>query len=116
MLSALAMVFLLPFITRKVHKFYVLDRGELVPVEFEGGMAGGMMPPPGMMGPTGAPHPNQPNRPGGPATGYYQAPQGQQPYGGYGQPQGGYGQSQGGYGPPGGYQAAPGGYRPAPGQ
>ena len=30
-----------------------MDHGELVPVEFEGGLRGGMAPPPGMMGPHG---------------------------------------------------------------
>ena len=119
--AGIIMVFVLPFITRRPHKFFVMDRGELVPVEFEGGMAGGTMPPPGMMSPMGPPHPSQPAHPGGPATGYYQTPQGQQPYGGGypQQPQGGYPQPpQGGYVPPGGYQAPPygGNYKQPPGQ
>ena len=58
LIFAIVMLVLLPFITRKNHRYYVLDHGELVPVEFEGGMRGGTMPQPGMAGPYGqAPYP-----------------------------------------------------------
>lgn len=66
MIFGLVMIIILPFLTRRNHKFFILQDGELIPVEFEGGMYGGMMPPPGAMGPYGgAPYPggmpNQPN-------------------------------------------------------
>ena len=57
-----------------------------MPVEFEGGMRGGMAPPPGMMGPYGqAPYPGQGGQQGYPQgqAGYYQQtppPGGYHPY------------------------------------
>lgn len=54
------MIVVLPFLTRRNHRYYVVQNGELIPVEFEGGMMGGMSPPAGMMGPHGAaPYPGQ---------------------------------------------------------
>ena len=47
------MIVVLPFLTRRNHRYWIMDHGELVPVEFEGGLRGGMAPPPGMMGPHG---------------------------------------------------------------
>lgn len=85
------MIIIAPFLTRRNHRFYIIDNGELVPVEFEGGMRGGMVPPPGMMGPYGqAPFPGQQpppspgyfNRPPPPAYPNQQPP-GYQPYGNY---------------------------------
>lgn len=56
----IVMIVVLPFLTRRNHRYYIVQNGELVPVEFEGGSMGGMSPPPGMMGPYGAaPHPSQ---------------------------------------------------------
>jgi hypothetical protein len=70
----IALLVLAPFLTRRNHRFYIFQDGELIPVEFEGGMMGGMAPPPGMMGPYGqAPYPGQQQQqqPGG----YYRPPQ-----------------------------------------
>jgi len=54
----IVMIVILPFLTRRNHRYYILDHGELVPVEFEGGMRGGMMPNANNMGPFGqAPYP-----------------------------------------------------------
>lgn len=66
MVFGLVMIVIIPFLTRRNHEFYIVQDGELIPVEFEGGMRGGMMPPPGAIGPYGsAPYPtqysNQPN-------------------------------------------------------
>lgn len=55
----IAMLIILPFLTRRNHRFYVIDNGELVPVEFEGGMGYGMMPPAGAMYQGQAPYPGQ---------------------------------------------------------
>jgi hypothetical protein len=67
----IAMIILAPFLTRRNHRFYIIDNGELVPVEFEGGMLGKTVPPPGSMGPYGqAPFPGQ--QP--PPPGYYNRP------------------------------------------
>jgi len=83
------MIIILPFLTRRNHRYYVLDNGELVPVEFEGGLYGGMIPHPNTMSPYGAPHPGQagqggmPNYPPPPQNSYYPnqpyPPQYQQP-------------------------------------
>lgn len=58
------MIVVLPFLTRRNHRYYIVDHGELLPVEFEGGMRGGMIPPAGMMNQQGtAPYPGQQYQP-----------------------------------------------------
>lgn len=96
----IAMLVILPFLVRKNHRFYVIDQGELVPVEFEGGMAHGMLPPPGMANPYGqAPYPGQ--------QAYQQpSPYGQQ----YNRPPPGMYQNQ----PPSGYQSPYNAYQAPP--
>lgn len=105
--AGIFMIFVLPFLTRRNHKFFVVDNGELVPVEFEGGMHGGTMPPPGFMTPMGPPHPDQPSYPtrGGPYGSYGQQGYPQQGYSQQGYPQQGYPQQ--GYPQPGYGQQAP---------
>jgi hypothetical protein len=64
-----------PFLTRRNHKYYILDHGDLVPVEFEGGMRGGTMPQPGMMGPYGqVAYPQQMGPPQYPQPNYQHPP------------------------------------------
>lgn len=70
------MIVILPFMTRRNHRYYVIDdKGDLVPVEFDGGLQGGMIPHPNSLGPYGAaPHPGQggmSNYPPPPQNGYY---------------------------------------------
>lgn len=123
----IVMIVVLPFITRKNHRFYVIDgSGDLVPVEFEGGMMGGMMPSPQMMGqmysnpypgpqaPQGQYPPQAPMYPPPKAPAYPPPPQ-QAPYYGQSQPggyQSPYGQPRSSYPDP--YSQVVGGINPSP--